>query len=202
MKRGAINNVSGAKRLLNQLAAQKKKAVIAAGLIGIMFFMWGRVLVRQGAKGAAGMFTTQAAAGGESDLEVKISYKELPKVPGRNDVLSRDFFDGDNWLDFIKYREGGNSSGSKEVNIVSGDGSEEIAMKVAEKLKLQAIELGGNPQAFINDRLLSAGDKLVVGERDSKYECEVVRIEENTVFLRCGDAEIRLKLIEMEEVVD
>lgn len=201
MKRGAIKNVSGAKRLLNQLAAQKKKVVIAAGLIGIMFFMWGRVLVRQGAKGAAGMFATQAS-GGESDSEVKISYKELPKVPGRNDVLSRDFFDGDNWLDFIKYREGGNSSGSKEVNIVSGDGSEEVAMKVAGKLKLQAIELGGKPQAFINDRLLSAGDKLVVGERESKYECEVVGIEENTVFLRCGDAEIRLKLIEMEEVAD
>lgn len=196
MKHGMINNVSGVKRLLNQLAAQKKKTVVAACLIGVMFFMWGRVLLRDGSKGTAAGFAAQQILSDQSGSEVKVDFKKLPKVPGRNDVLIRDFFDGENWLNFVRYGEGGSSSGSSQVNMVSQDGSMEAIAKTAEALRLDAIELGVNPQAFINDKLLSVGDKLVVGDRANRHEFEVVGIRENTVFLRCGEAEITLKLMD------
>jgi len=81
-----------------------------------------------------------------------------------------------------------------EVNVVSRNGDEEIARRVAEKLKLEAIGLGKNPQAFINDKLLAVGDKLLVVDGADTYECEVVGIEEKMVFIRCGEAEITLRL--------
>ena len=58
---------------------------------------------------------------------------------------------------------------------------------------------GESPQAFINDVLLSVGDKLPVRDGDNTYECEVIRIEENKVFIRCGQTEIQLKLAETIE---
>jgi hypothetical protein len=61
-------------------------------------------------------------------------------------------------------------------------------------LKLDAIVLGENPQAFINDVLVSQGDKFVVEEADRKYEFIVVTIRQDTVFMRCQNAEITLKL--------
>ena len=88
------------------------------------------------------------------------------------------------------------------MSVVSKDGREEVIRRVAEKLKLEAIGLGKNPQAFINDKLLSVGDKWLVKDRGDMYECEVVRIGENTVFIRCGEAEITLKLTQVIEVAD
>ena len=80
------------------------------------------------------------------------------------------------------------------MSVVSKDGSEEVIRRIAEKLKLEAIGLGKNPQAFINDKLLSAGDKLLVRDKIDVYECEVVEIRENTVLIRCGEAKITLRL--------
>ena len=79
---------------------------------------------------------------------------------------------------------------------VSKNGSEGGIRRVAEKLKLEAILLGENPQVFINDKLLSTGDKLFVKDGPNTYECEVVGIEQTKVFVRCGRAKITLKLTE------
>jgi len=128
----------------------------------------------------------------ESNSQLKISFIELPKVAGRNDALTRDFFAADDWQSFMS---GG------EVSVVSKDDDEEIVKRVAEKLKLEAIGLGKNPQAFINDKLLAVGDKLLVRDGADTYECEVVGIEEKTVFIRCGEAEITLKLTQ-ESITD
>ena len=128
----------------------------------------------------------------ESNSQLKISFIELPKVAGRNDVLTRDFFAADGWWDFIDGK--GRNLGGNEVSVVSRDGSEEIVRRVAEQFKLEAIGMGKNPQAVINDKLISVGDKLSVRDGVDNYECEVVGIEEETVFIRCGDDEITLKL--------
>ena len=120
-----------------------------------------------------------------------LSFIELPKVKGRNDVLTRDFFAVDSWQGFMR---GGNSNGFGEVSFVSKNGSEEVVKRVAEKLKLEAIVSGQNPRAFINDKLLSVGDKLFVRDGIDMYECEVTEIEETEVFIRCGEAEITLRL--------
>jgi hypothetical protein len=86
--------------------------------------------------------------------------------------------------------------------IVKG-GNEEVVKWVAENLKLEAIVIGsdGNPQTFINGKLLSVSDKLLVRKGGNKYECEVVGIEENMVVIKLnGEAEITLELTKVIEV--
>ncbi len=182
MKQNVRSDGKGANRVFSRLAAEKKKGIVALCLIALMGFMWVRVLLRKTPESTEAAVVDQDMK--QSNSQLKISFIELPKVAGRNDALTRDFFAADDWQSFMS---GG------EVNVVSRDGDEEIVKRVAEKLKLEAIGLGENPQAFINDKLLSVGDKLLVAEGADTYECEVVEIEEKTVFIRCGEAEITLK---------
>ncbi|MEE9371196.1 MAG: hypothetical protein V3W45_06985 [Sedimentisphaerales bacterium] len=196
MKRNLQNNVSGANRASGRLAINKKKAVFALCLIAVMVFMWVRVLTRKSPQSAAASSVAEEIKLiGQSDTEsLKLSFIELPKVKGRNDVLARDFFTVKNWQDFL--REGKGVGDRREVDVVSRNGNEEVARKIAEKLKLGAIVMGKNPRAFVNDKLLAVGDKMLIQDGVNIYECEIVEIEEKTVLLRCGQAEIRLKLRE------
>ncbi len=183
MKQNVRSDGKGANRVFSRLAAEKKKSIVALCLIALMGFMWVRVLVRKTPKSA------KAAVGQEevksNTSELKISFIELPKVAGRNDALTRDFFAANDWQSFMS---GG------EVNVVSRGGDEEMVKLIAEKLNLEAIVLGKNPQAIINDKLVSVGDKLLVVDGVDTYEFEVVGIEEKTVFIRCGEMEITLEL--------
>jgi len=196
MKQNLQNNVSGANRAPGRLAINKKKAVFALCLIAVMVFMWVRVLTRKSPQSAAASSVAEEIKLiGQSDTEsLKLSFIELPKVEGRNDVLARDFFTVKNWQDFL--REGKGVGDRGKVDVVSGNGNEEVARKIAEKLKLGAIVMGKNPRAFVNDKLLAVGDKMLIQDGVNIYECEIVEIEEKTVLLRCGQAEIRLKLRE------
>jgi len=190
MKQKVRNSGNGTNKVLGRVGAEKKKAVIALCLIAVMALMWARMLGRKTPKAAEAALIGQGAKStGELNSESKVSFIELPKVKGRNDVLTRDFFASNGWQDFI-----GDKVGTEEVSTVSKDGSEEVARRVAEKMKLEAIGLGKNPQAFINNKVLSVGDKLLISEGVDTYECEVAGIEENTVLVRCGEAKIVLKL--------
>jgi hypothetical protein len=191
------NNGSGGNRLLVQLAAQKK-AVIAFCLIAVMAFMWLKVLVKKAPQAVqAAPAAKQVEPNGQMNSRLKVSFIDLPKVAGRNDVITRDFFDVDGWQEFVGDKEG---NGIKDVNVASGEGSEEVVRRVVGKLKLEAIVLGKNPQAFINGKLLSRGNKLLIGDGAMTYECEVVGIEENAVFMRCGKSQITLKLARAIEI--
>jgi len=176
---------------MSQLAAEKKKTITALCLVAVMAFMWVKVLGGKTPQSAEATLMAQKAnldtSGVNSELE--ISFIELPKVKGRNDVLTRDFFAADGW----QVMRGG------EVNVVSKDGSEGVVTIVAKKLNLEAIGLGENPKAFINDKLLSVGDKLLVRDGVNAYECEVIGIEEDTVFVKFGEAEIQLRLTQGAE---
>jgi hypothetical protein len=186
------NSNNPVNRLVSQLAAEKKKSITALCLIAVMAFMWLRVLSGRIPETAGAAPMHEEMTEGQSNSESKISFIELPKVKGRNDVLARDFFAVD----------GGSLSGTGEVNVVSKNGDEEYVNRIAEKLKLAAIELGENPQVFINDKLLSVGDKLIVRDGVNTYECEVIGIEKNMVFMRCGEAEITLKLMQTIDTAD
>ena len=172
--------------------AENKKNVLALCLIAVLVFMWVILVGKKAPETDEAALRQKEAAREQSNSQLKISFIELPKVPGRNDVLTRNFFASGSWQDFIR-------GGTKEANVVSGDGSEEVVRRVAEKLRLEAIGLGGKPQAFINDKLLSVGDKLLIRDGGKTFECEVTVIEENAVFIRCGEAEIKLKLTEAIE---
>ena len=199
MKKTVRNNSNGANRLVGRLAAEKKKTVTALCLIALMVFMWARVLGNKTPENAAAVLRQDNIAPDfeGSNLELNISFIELPKIPGRNDVLTRDFFAVGNWQDFIRNREGTNLT--EDVNIVSRN-NKEVMKRVAEKMKLEAIGLDGNPQVFINSKLLSLGDTFLVRDGGETYECEVVGIEESAVLIKCGEAEITLKMTKVIEV--
>jgi len=187
-----LRNSNSANRLISHLAAEKKKAAMAVCLIVLMAFMWARVFFRKTPAAEATVITEQMNQEGGSKPALKISFIELPKVAGRNDVITRDFFTSNNWQDFngkIK-----NVVSIEEVNVVPGDGSEEVIRKVVEKIKLEAIVVGDNAKAFVNNKVVSVGDKLLIKDGIDQYECEVVAIEENAVVISCGEAEVKLKL--------
>ena len=191
------NSCNSANRLFNRLAAQKKKTVLALCLITVMAFMWVRVLTRSKPQAAeAVLLAGQMDVETQSEPELKISFVELPQAAGRNDVITRDFFASGGWQDFVD-GQGRKSVGVEEVDVVSKDGDKEVIRKVAKKLKLEAIVSSENPLAFINDKVLRVGDKLLVGDGADKYECEVVEIKENKVVMRCSESRITLKLTQM-----
>jgi len=176
------NNIgNGFNRLVNQLAADKKKTLVASCLIAVMVFMWAKVMSGKGPKSAEAA-SSYRQAHEQQGPESKVSFVEMPSVKGRNDVLTRDFFK-------VNGEVFGNT---EEVNMISKTSEGDISV-IVEKLKLEAIELGRNPQAFINNKLLSVGDSLLVRDGSNTYECEVVSIEKNTVLIRCLEAEITLK---------
>ncbi|MFA5239831.1 MAG: hypothetical protein WC476_09025 [Phycisphaerae bacterium] len=177
MKQNIKSGGDRAGRLLDRLAAEKKKTVVAVFLIAIMAFMWIRVLGRKGPQSANAAIMNPKVIE-EMNPELKISFIKLPKVEGRNDVLTKDFFAADGWRDFMS----------------NSDNGSETVKSSGRKLKLEAIVLGENPKAFINDRLLSVGDKLLVGDGADMRECKVTKIEENIVFIECGGTEIKLRL--------
>jgi hypothetical protein len=209
-----LKSSNGPNRFFGQLAAEKKKSVTALCLVAVMALMWVRVLLRRTPQAVEATSVTE-----EMDVEYKankklrISFIELPVVAGRNDVITRDFFASDGWQGSVDGQVE-NLAGIEEVNVsqplsgtpnaknsvwepssgssrsYEGRGSRLIGMG----LKLEAIGLGENPQAFINDKLLGVGDKLLVGDGVDRYEFEVVKIKRNTVVLRCRQAEITLKL--------
>ncbi len=198
MRQNARNNEGGVNRLFSQLAAEKKKGAIALCLIAVMAVMWVKVLTKEGPESAEARFMTEQTDAEEQLSEaLKVSYVELPEVPGRNDMIGRDFFDAADWQDF-KLDQETNSTGY-EVSATSTDVSEEVVARLTQLLKLQAIGWGEPPQAFINDKLLSVGDKMVVSDATETYECEVVEISKSSVLIRCRDVEMVLKLDETVE---
>jgi len=176
---GPLRRIGG---LMSWLTAQKKRTAIAACMVLVMAFMWVKVLTPNVPDSAAAAVVDDAV--GRSESQLKITYVELPVVEGRNDTLVRDFFTvGKGFL-----------QAGAVVDVIAGGGSEKVIRRIAEKLKLEAIVFGENPQAFINDELVSEGDKLLVREETTEYELTVVKIEQSTVFMRCGEAKITLKL--------
>jgi len=204
MNRHQANSDNGFNAVLNHLAVDKK-ALVAVCLVVVMVLMWARVLLKKSPASASAQAPGTAATSPVNEdgqtTPLKIRFVDLPKVPGRNDSLSRDFFASAGWKDFLTDRVNRNISRVEEGGSHSTDGSEEI-QRVAQKLKLEAIELGKNPQAFINGKLLGPGDTLTVREGARTYECEIVGIEENTVFVKCGLARISLRLEQSVEVAN
>jgi hypothetical protein len=201
MKQSIEKTGNGTNRLFARLVAEKKKAILAVCLITLMAFMWIKVFIKKGPEAAeANSLTPQEDSRSKANSQLKISFIKLPKVPGRDDLITRDFFASDGWQTF--FRKGNNSVGGQEVGFISRDGNKEVLVNIAGKLNLDAIEMSEKPHAFINGKLLSVGDKLPLRSGVNIYECEVVRIEQDMVLIRCAEVEITLRLKPLEEVID
>jgi hypothetical protein len=184
MMQNMKNEESGLNRIYGQLAAEKKKAVMALCLLALMGFMWMRALGGKSPKAAEAQQMSRESGREFLEAEKKITFIELPHINGR-DVLARDFFAGGNE----------NFGNNKGVD-VSSEGKEDGMNQIADSLKLQVIEFGERPKAFINDRLVSVGDKLTVG---NSIECEIAGIEKESVIIRCGSAKFTLKMSRANE---
>ena len=197
MKQNARNNSRAGNRFFSHLAAEKKKVVLALCLISLMAFMWIKVLTKTSPKAAEAELIAELIMETQSETELEVSFIELPRVAGRNDIVTRDFFDSDGWQSFVGGR-GLKSVTVEEIDIVSkNDDQEVIRRKVADNLKLEAIVSSEVPLAFINDKVLRAGDKMFVHDGIESYECEVVEIKENMVIIRCMEAMITLKMTQV-----
>ena len=195
MRHHVKNKRNRPKGLVGQLAAEKKKTVTVLCMIGLMAVLWIRVLTQKAPETAgAGIAAQHANKETPSEPELKISFVELPKVAGRNDVICRDVFDSDNWRHFIERQR--KRSGFEEVNILSNDANKEVIGKLAKKLKLEAVMLSEDPRAYVNGETIEVGSKMFIGDGVNKFECEVVTIEENTVVIKCNEEEIILKLVQ------
>ena len=154
--------------------------------------MWIRVLGGKGPQkaGAAAKLTGQLSGQSQSqNIKSDILYVKLPRIDGRNDILSRDIFKADEkiWDKSVNTREGSQNS------------DEEVVKNIKQWLRLEAIELGDQPQAYINEQVLKTDENLVFEDEQRSYECRVIEITENTVRLRYQDFEIELNLIETSE---
>ena len=188
------------KGLFRPLAAEKKKAVAALCLVVVMAIMWIRVLTNKGPETAEAVLTAELLNVEDTSAEkLNVSYIKLPQVAGRNDVITRDFFASNDWRYFKAGKER-NLAVIEEVNIVSKNGNEEVIRKVAEKLKLEAIVvLSSKPRAFINNKVMSIGDRVLIRDGIDTYECEVIDIKENVVVIKCREAEVTLKLTQVSD---
>ncbi len=201
MKQNLKNISNGTNRLFNQLAAEKKKTIFALCLIALMVFMWIKLFAKKAPKAAEAALTAKQQDQKEQEnSRIKISFIELPQIQGRNDVITEDFFDPNEWKGFIpegKYLASKGQAGRSVRNSVSLR-----SRLIRAGLKLEAIELGRNPRAFINGRLLSMGDKFSLKDGQDSFECEVVRIEKNLVVISCGKVEVEIKLIPVTDGTD
>jgi hypothetical protein len=194
------NSGNGVSGLLGKMAAEKKKTGIALCLIAIMMVMWVKVLTKKGPESSQASPAVQAAdVDKDLDDAVNITHVDLPQAPGRDDLISRDFFASAGWQDFGSDYQEGDMVDVKDVGAEKTDDTKEVAAIVTQYMKLEAIIMGQRPQAFINDKLMSVGERLVVTDAAGMYECEVVEIRENSVLIRCRDAEIVLKLVQTVE---
>jgi len=192
MKR-ASQNKNNTSNIINQLAAEKKKVAMALGLVILMTIMWVRVLGKDGPNSANASANVPTVNTKNPEKTVnEMCFVELSIVAGRNDILTKNVFEVKNWHEFMT----GSNVDLNEINKKSiSDGSENDKIKmVSENLRLDAIELGSNPKAFINGRLLSAGDEFVLRISENVFKCRIKEVAENLVVVNFQGTDISLRL--------
>jgi hypothetical protein len=200
MAHSKSDKLEQAGRILEQLAADKKRTGFAIALLAVMAFMWFRVLTGEkpgSVEAATGAPDAQTAP---AKPPQKISYLSLPVIPGRNDYINRDFFAAWDWECFRQNSRTTPSGPGTEVRAASANHAQEVIAKLAQKLKLEAVLKSGDPQAFINDQLYRVGDRLTVRDGPDTCEFEVLQVHEDSVLVRCNETQLTLKLMQHLDV--
>jgi hypothetical protein len=176
-------------------AAARKKAIIAVCLIVVMAFMWVRIFTKKGdktqpVKAAASTVRTVSASTKANPKMTTMKYKQLPMIEGRNDVLVRDIFSLQAWLDGKGTADDWNS----KQKLLAAD-----IRRAGKALKLEAIIMGEGEQKseiFISDKLVPAGSDFPTKYKGRVYRFMVESITANKVVLKCKDVVVTLKLAE------
>ena len=102
MRRNARNINQNSKLVFSYLAAEKKKVVLALSLIVLMAVMWVKVLTKNSPNAAdAGLIAQLIESQNQSEPEIEVTFIELPRIEGRNDSITRDFFASNGWRTFV-----------------------------------------------------------------------------------------------------
>ncbi len=192
-------HVSSAGRVFDRLRMGGKKTVMACALVSLMVFMWIRVLIGHRPAAAEAAPPPKPAATSSGLGPVKVTPVDLPKSPGRHDVIARDFFVASDESYARRKNAGRNTGTEKEVPVASTSNVQEVIRRVAQTLKLEAVFLRERPQAFLNDQSLSVGDKLTVKDDTASYEFEVLQIYMDSVLVECQGIQLRLKLAQVSK---
>ena len=202
MMRSNANTARSVHHTVGYLARDRKKTVVAIALVAIMGIMWFRVLTGRKPRSAAAAQPSQQAATLQTP-PVKVSFLDLPTIPGRNDCINHDFFTVPNWKRFHKNTQVVVPSTDPEVQPIVPDQNQEVIAKVAERLHLEAVLLTDRyPKAFINNDFYIVGGTISLREGKATYVFEVVRIEVDAVLVRCREYQLTLKVAQSNDVKD
>ena len=192
-----VNNVSG---LISRWNLKRPKVLMATVLVTVMAFMWIKVLAgnraqKNEAVAAVAGSAAQQTGDRQQKPQVKITLHPLPVVQGRNDILTHNVFTAGRWKEFPS---GGRIAGGN-VNLEIDRKDAGYIDKVAETIILEAVIKGPRPEAFIQGKLVSVGDKLPVRYNDRIYLFDVVRIYETKVVLKWNDFTVDVKMSQLSE---
>ena len=181
----AEDNTNVRKAITGRMAAEKKKAIIAISLILVMAVLWIKNFTKKDSvQDAQALSLTQQNAD-ELSREMKFSYTQLPQIQGRHNVLTRDIFASNNWKGFR--REGQLADDYWSAQTLTGIGNEagDIIENAVKEMTLGAIVPEPDRQAFIENKLLSLGQKFIFKYKHNSYEFKVLKIHEDKVELEC-----------------
>ncbi|NIA17028.1 MAG: hypothetical protein GWO86_01640, partial [Planctomycetes bacterium] len=147
----AVNNINAQKAMAAGMTAEKKKAVIALGLMVLMATLWLKNIMKKNAIQEAQALSL-AQQNSNVPKEAKFSYVSLPQDENRHSALTRDVFAANRWKGFRLEGEswGEHLSGGDNQGI---DGIEQVVKKI----DFGAIVIGAGRKAFIEGNMLRAG---------------------------------------------
>lgn len=195
-------SVPSAGRILGRLRIGGKKTAVACGLFSIMLFMWVRVFVGHRPAGAtAAPSSVQGPSAPHKGL-VKVTLVELPRLPGRHEAIQEDFFATKDRVYSRRNAAGRNAGIDKEVPVVSSSYAQEVIQRLTQAVKLEAVLWSESPRAFVNDQLLSVGNKLTVKVGTESFDVEVLQIYVDSVRVGCDGIQLTLGLAQEFETVN
>ncbi|MCD6392758.1 MAG: hypothetical protein J7M40_04540 [Planctomycetes bacterium] len=202
MKRNKTHKNNDA-ALLQGLPVSKSKLIIAVVLITVMAFMWLRLLVFNKTPDTVAGGTLGGPVGAQVGSTAtkpvpELTYRELPFVPGRHDVLANDIFRSGTWLVFGAVDDTQNTVGPDvdEHALTASD-----IRNITGLITLDGIiaEQGTRtPEAFVNGKLVSVGSKVAVEYNKRSVELTVTEIHRNKVVLRVGEQEVNVMIVQTD----
>jgi hypothetical protein len=192
---------------INNLPVDKKKFVMAGGLLLIMCFMWIRVFIGKNSdlESAKASIIEQEQLQQQSS-SINVTYITLPNIQGRNDNLNLDFFDVKGWRDFGFAEELDFKNSDKLMFVGDQSGSEMsdkvIVQNLLKDMKLEAIVMGEPSEAFISNQLVSVGDFLKVEKGSNTYKFKVLTIKEDEVTLEYNELVVTVRISPSSDQTD
>lgn len=196
----AEDNPNVQKTGAGKMTAEKKKAVIALALILIMASLWIKnVMKKNSVRDAQALLMTQQNTAAPEEPE--FSYIQLPQIENRHDVITRNIFVPNKWKGFRREGDLGNDYWTAQaLGNGDGDGLNSIE-RVVKEMSLGAIVLGEKPRAFIEGKMVSAGQEFTFKYSHQSYEFKVLEVYDDKVELEC-DGTIVVKKIKQPQAED